>query len=359
MNNQRNQAIVLLTFLLTGLITACSDDDNSSPDTPNVTLPSTSPPSGSDTPPVASHPEVVQPESGGNVEAGELAFKFHRNQTEKLPPDAQKHNQEIVGRPFLISFFRKTTDGSSIEEISKLVTWTLLDSTCEEETCYKISPSNQMIGLSEGQLTFEVSYGNETTTPINFIVDQALKTCGLVDNIDNNYHEQTCLHIIEGKSGEAQSKWFTEPPRKEVISDVLRYTPDNSPYNTDYTHSGYASLDGTLYTYMRNDGHAENGISDAIGTQSQYARYCQDLANIEFNGRNNWRRVNRQELSDLITSEDIINTYGWPYQAYYTTSNIVDESHVDIVTLIDGHTPYWLSERLSTQTLPVCISENQ
>ncbi|MFC5077875.1 hypothetical protein VTH8203_04526 [Vibrio thalassae] len=91
---------------------------------------------------------------------------------------------------------------------------------------------------------------------------------------------------------------------------------------------------------MRNDGHAENGISDAIGTQSQYARYCQDLSNIEFNGRNNWRRVNKQELSDLITSKDIVNTYGWPYQAYYATSNIVDESRVDMVTLIDGHTPY-------------------
>lgn len=289
----------------------------------------------------------TEPATGGNVNEGELMYKFHREELVpgQHPQDAQKHNEEIVGRPFLTSFYRLSDDGSQIENVTEQVNWVSLAESCQNGSCYKVDSDNKLIGLNEGIFTAQATFSSEVSVPIEFEVKGKLEVCGLVDNTDRAQSSlDRCLHIIEGTTGAAAQKWFTEPPRVTVMADVLRYTADSSYSNKGYTHAGYLGM-GVPYATMTNYGYPEG----------QYARYCRDLAQIEFNGRNNWRRATKAEFDALLSNQNLA-AYGWNDQSFFATSDM-SQGKVEAVAYLPDTSVYWQLFELSDRLLATCVSE--
>jgi len=327
--------LVLSAFLLSG----CGGGDSGS----------VSPPEADNVVDPISDGSAEQPSSGGELHMGQLIYKFQRKALipDQQPQNAQKHNEEIVGRPFLINLYRLSDDGSEVEDITEQVNWASIQENCPTGSCYKVGTNSELIGLNEGTFTAQATFGGETSVPITFEVKGKLEVCGLVDNTDKTQSIlDECLHIVEGTTGDAAQKWFTEPPSVGVMSNVLRYSFDSSYSNEGYTHGGYLGA-GIPYASMTNYGHP----------MGQYARYCADLASIRFAERDNWRRATKPEFDALLSNQDVSATYGWNGQSFFATSTMSGGQVEAVNYWSDMALLYWNQFDVSEKLLATCVSE--
>ncbi|WP_348224506.1 DUF1566 domain-containing protein, partial [Vibrio parahaemolyticus] len=111
-------------------------------------------------------------------------------------------------------------------------------------------------------------------------------------------------------------KRFTSTPSKAVM-DALGYHLDDSgtnagqSYARTYKETGSNGPSGGEFARFRQDGDGTAG-----GTQHQ--RYCQNLADMDFAGRSDWRRPTKDELVSLYgESGHMWTEFGWPAYYYY------------------------------------------
>ncbi|MER2495441.1 hypothetical protein ABS858_05020 [Vibrio neptunius] len=113
------------------------------------------------------------------------------------------------------------------------------------------------------------------------------------------------------------------------------YSSDNTMYyNSGYTHVGFTidgvrDLGSNQFALMRNDGDDQNakdsGHSIKLDESGQHARYCADLAEINFNGRSNRRKPKVEELTELI-SMSIGSMYGCSVCNFYSSNMAYSQS---------------------------------
>lgn len=337
---------LLSASLISLILIGCSDDDAPSP-TVNHPKPPQSDSNNNDS----------KADSGTNID--QLAYQFTRIPPPvPSPPGTQQINQELPGRAFQLNVFRKLDDTSRLEDVTDQVNWRSTDQSCQLDSCYTLS-DGKIIGKKENKkIVLIAEFDGLETTEIELETLTSLKTCGEINNTDKAQYGETCLHIIEGVSGASANKLFTEPPRVEVIN-YLGYQPDRSYFNTGYTYANFTSTHMTPtegYGVMLNSGYDARFQSDeAVGTEGQYARYCRDLADIEFNGRNNWRRSTKEELVEL-SNQDVVSTYGWPASSY-STSTVTSEYSRELASVMiqDG---FVISINEGEAVLPTCVSDN-
>lgn len=260
------------------------------------------------------------------VNAPTLYYQFTRT---SLPlnsaPHLQRFNQELSGRPFQIEVYIQDGD-LKLQDVTDRVLWNVVSQDCSGEPCYTINSKGRLIAGAKGKFSAQAEYDGLFTPVILFETPRKLETCGAVGNTDKVDDTQECLRIVMGSSGQAYGKWFTEPPRMSVMR-YMWYSSDNSIYNSGYTHAGF-TIDGVKdsgsnkFALMRNDGYDQNakdsGHAIKLDESGQHARYCADLAEINFNGRSNWRKPKVEELTELL-SMSIGSTYGWPVYNFYSS----------------------------------------
>ncbi|MER2496190.1 hypothetical protein ABS858_08810 [Vibrio neptunius] len=238
-------------------------------------------------------------------------------------PHIQRKNQELSGRQFQLAVYT-IDDELNLQEVTTEVTWTAVDENCGGETCYTLSPEGRLVAGAVGQFSVQAEYNGLLSHEVALETPRKLETCGVEGNADKAHRTEECLHIIVGNSGDAKGKWFTEPPRPQVMS-YMWYSFDNKMYNSGYTHSGLTADGGSgtnQFVQMRNDGY-DQSVKDAgkpvdEGQFGQHERYCADLSAIKFNGRGNWRKATLNELTEL-SNMSIGTTYDWPISGYYSS----------------------------------------
>ncbi|NOH63374.1 hypothetical protein F0265_15820 [Vibrio sp. RE88] len=270
-----------------------------------------------------------------------LHYQFTRS---PMPPNSaphvQRQNQELSGRPFQIEIY-SLDDDLKLQEVTAEVSWNAVSEECNGEPCYTIDSEGRLIAGAKGKFSAQAEYNGLLTPVILFETPRQLETCGVEGNTDRTNLTEECLHIIVGSSGQADGKWFTEPPRVMVMNYMWYYS-DNTMYNSGYTHSGF-TVDGgsgsNAFALMRNDGYDQNvkdfGKPVDEGQFGQHERYCADLAAINFNGRSNWRKPNLEELTEL-TSMSVGSTYGWPMYNFYSSGmpHVRSEDKGGFITLV-------------------------
>lgn len=304
-------------------------------------------------------------DSDAPTDASTLYYQFTRP---PLPPNSaphlQRQNQELSGRPFQIEIYT-LDDDLKLQEVTAEVSWNAVSEDCNGEPCYAINSDGRLVAGAKGMFSAQAEYNGLLTSVIQFETPRQLETCGVEGNADQINLTEDCLHIIVGSSGQADGKWFTEPPRVMVMH-YMWYSFDNTMYNSGYTHSGF-TVDGgsgsNTFALMRNDGYDQNvknsGKSVDQGQFGQHDRYCADLAMINFNGRTNWRKPKLEELTEL-TSMSIGSTYGWPVYNFYSSgmAHIRSESkgglHYISVNVLTGQELSLLPEK---RTYATCVSE--
>ncbi|NOI19227.1 hypothetical protein F0223_13385 [Vibrio coralliilyticus] len=303
-------------------------------------------------------------DSDAPTDASKLYYQFTRPQ---LPPNSaphvQRQNQELSGRPFQVEIYALNED-LKLQDVTAEVTWNAISEECNGEPCYTIGSEGRLIAGAKGKFSAQAEYNGLLTPVIQFETPRKLETCGVEGNTDKAHRTEKCLHIIVGSSGEADGKWFTEPPRASVMS-LMWYSFDDTPYNSGYTRSGIMVDGGSgtnQFSLMRNDGYDER-VEDTStivgGDYGQYDRYCADLATIKFNGRSNWRRVTEAELIEL-SKMSIGSTYDWPVTGFYASGNVHIRSqdkgglHLRHVYMQTGQVTSLLP---TTKSLPTCVSE--
>ncbi|EJG1862031.1 DUF1566 domain-containing protein [Vibrio parahaemolyticus] len=148
---------------------------------------------------------------------------------------------------------------------------------------------------------------------------------GAINDADLNNAAGNCLKVATDGSG----NWFTSSPSIAVM-DVLGYTPDNSASNTDKTYSDLSTETGSSlsgdFARFRQDGQGVtnpgSGDDNHAGINGQLDRWCQNLASIDFGGKNTWRRPTRTELDALRNANGDMSSLGWPGKVRYWSSTI-------------------------------------
>lgn len=233
-------------------------------------------------------------------------------------------NEEVVGRTFMLTVEADLADGG-IVDVTQWVDWQITYQNCLEPCVVLDDSSNQLRANAIGRLDVVALYNGITTIEVSFEIIGKLGLCGgQID--DNGTHIDECLKIINGKMGDATDKWFTSPPTRSVV-DLLGYVEVNAASNSGrsfasfYTTgaSGVLTPPQTEYALMRYDGL---DWFEESGAGGQYARYCADLGEMRFNGRDNWRTAKASELQDLFWGEgsDLYNRYYWPANSVYISS---------------------------------------
>ncbi|WP_348224494.1 DUF1566 domain-containing protein, partial [Vibrio parahaemolyticus] len=174
-------------------------------------------------------------------------------------------------------------------------------------------------------ITAEWSQGG---TPLSDITSVTFKShdgsmlgiCGgQVDDTDPENAKGQCLKVREIiDPNDNKLKRFTSTPSIAVMLG-LGYHPDDSASNTGqsyantYIETGSSGPSGGEFARFRQDGDGTAG-----GTQHQ--RYCQNLADIGFAGRSDWRRPTKDELESLYgESGHMWTEFGWPaYDVYWS-----------------------------------------
>ncbi|MCY9870065.1 hypothetical protein [Vibrio barjaei] len=272
--------------------------------------------------------------------------------------------EEVVGRLFMYEVVADLDNGG-IADVTPWVTWQIIQQTCAEDCVLPDMGSNRLRANDVGTVEVTASFGGLTTTVISLEVIGKLGLCGgEIDDNGTNLNE--CLKIIEGKLGNADGKWFTSPPTRSVV-DLLGYFEVNkgnssgrsfaSFYTTDAT--GFLTPPNTEYALMRYDG--EDWEQDT-GKGGQYARYCADLGEMRFNGRDNWRTAESSELQDLFWGEerDLYNRYYWPANSVYISTtrhlNWPEIVMLSIYPLLNKRDEAAVSE-VWRNHYPSCVSE--
>lgn len=290
------------------------------------------------------------PTEGGDVDAGQLSYIFHRT-----PPAedevAPAVNEELVGRLFDFSVYKKADDGSGLVDVTAAVTWTAEMEKCGQVSCYKVTENNQIKGTHKGAFTLVAELEGQVTPPIQFTTGDKLEACPTGEtSIDG----KPCLAVVEQTFDNGKTIMYSEPPR-DVAMELLGYKLDEGRYNTGYSHSGFEKSSGNNYARMTNEGYVPGVDSSKFvaGDFGQHDRYCKDLKEMEFNGRNDWRRPYAHEL-ELMAKNFVPGGNGWPEGEYaagnFSAGKVPKIAYVNVAT---GTTAYRTTDVISS---PVCAS---
>ncbi|MDF4745921.1 DUF1566 domain-containing protein, partial [Vibrio parahaemolyticus] len=178
---------------------------------------------------------------------------------------------------------------------------------------------------------------------------------GQVDDTDPENAKGYCLKVREILDpNDNKLKRFTSTPSKSVM-DVLGYHLDDSgtnagqSYARTYKETGSYGPSGGEFARFRQDGDGTAG-----GTQHQ--RYCQNLADMGFTGRSDWRRPTKDELVSLYgESGHMWTEFGWPAN-YRFWSESPNGGHYYSVDLSNGNV---LSSYPSSAVYGSCVSIKQ
>ncbi|MDP2502651.1 hypothetical protein Q8W42_18200 [Vibrio splendidus] len=237
-----------------------------------------------------------------------------------------------------------------------------------DPTAIRLTETGKIIGLKQGEVTFSVEAHGLTSPSLTITITPPLKICGVLNDTDKNNAKGDCLKVIEGLTGDANGKYFSSSPSLAFLKQ-LNYSVDNTPDNVGRSYAksvqglgSYAPITG-LYARFRQDGAGEN---DGVG--GQYDRYCQDLAELAYASRVNWRRVTANEVAALVQDHgELYTAFGFPtLQAFWTSSNIAPE----LTTQSAGTseflyaTGFDYSARIQTSSksmalMAICVSEIQ
>ncbi len=166
------------------------------------------------------------------------------------------------------------------------------------------------IAVATGSAEFTASFNGVNSSGTNLSVVDTVPVCGATPASSD------CILYSTGISGNAAGKLFTAGPSLSIVS-AMGYTSMHKIANSGLTYAQAIAEDGTyapegIYVRFRNDG-AGGG---------QYDRFCLDLNNIAFDGKTNWRRATRFELSDLFNDYgNMFVNQGWPASSGYWSSN--------------------------------------
>nr|WP_257721541.1 Ig-like domain-containing protein [Vibrio alginolyticus] len=190
-----------------------------------------------------------------------------------------------------------------------------------------------------------------------------LDVCGgSIDDADQTNAVGECVKITMNTDGH----WFTSSPSLSVM-ELLGYVLDSTPDNIDDTYSGVeiedgtvGPLNGTFATFKQNGLNVVNpgdGNNLLAGKGGQYDRWCNKLNFMNFGGKNNWRRVESNELLKLHSNVgQLYLNRGWPLKEFYSSKSI-DESNFYYRVDLDSSTPYETPTNPSVDTYVSCISE--
>ncbi|CAH6801692.1 conserved hypothetical protein [Vibrio chagasii] len=192
-----------------------------------------------------------------------------------------------------------------------------------DPTAIRLTETGKIIGLKQGEVTFSVEAHGLTSPSLTITITPPLKMCGALNDTDKNNAKGDCLKVIEGLTGDANGKYFSSSPSLAFLKQ-LNYSVDNTPDNVGRSYAksvqglGYHAPIAGLYARFRQDGAGEN---DGVG--GQYDRYCQDLAELAYASRVNWRRANANEVAALVQDHgELYTAFGFPtIYAFWTSSN--------------------------------------
>ncbi|WP_140159310.1 DUF1566 domain-containing protein, partial [Vibrio parahaemolyticus] len=142
---------------------------------------------------------------------------------------------------------------------------------------------------------------------------------GQIDDKDPENAKGQCLKVREIiDPNDNKLKRFTSTPSKAVM-DALGYHLDNSGTNAGQSYAGTSKETGS---YGPSGGEFARFRQDGAGTAggTQHQRYCQNLADMDFAGRSDWRRPTKDELVSLYgESGNMWTEFGWPaYFSYWS-----------------------------------------
>ncbi|MCG6461776.1 Ig-like domain-containing protein, partial [Vibrio parahaemolyticus] len=214
------------------------------------------------------------------------------------------------------------TDADRVDITLDMDGWTSVDTstaTVVDGTVTGVKFGSTTVTAMKDGVTSASSTINVTPTPIEFICG------GAVDDTDQTNATGNCLKVAT----DADGNWFTSTPSIAVM-DGLGYTVDNSDTNSGKTYASTYTEDGTygpvdgVFAQFRQDGAlAINPAEGGDGTDSQFDRWCQDLAAMEFAGKSSWRRPTRAELDGLYAANDNMwGARGWPAGTLYWSSTV-------------------------------------
>ncbi|MCB5362069.1 hypothetical protein CSB62_12500 [Vibrio splendidus] len=187
-------------------------------------------------------------------------------------------------------------------------------------------PNGERFGLAlqEGSVTVYAYFrGVQSRVPLELVILPALTSCGEIDNTQQNNSGGSCLKVRKGRVGESKGKLFTGTPSVSFLT-ALNYRQKNTADNTGKTYAssslglGRNATASAVYGLFRQDG--KDATSD--GTYGQYDRYCQNLAELHFLDRRDWRRATVSELSALHQeSGALFENYGVFNKVDYWTAS--------------------------------------
>lgn len=153
---------------------------------------------------------------------------------------------------------------------------------------------------------------------------EALPVCPKQSN-DATHSTQQCLTVTADNSG----NWFSASPSQHVLK-FLGYLQalGNQQVNKGKTYTALQQemdATGAMKSFALFD---QRRLQTNQEMSSQYARWCQQLADIKFAGTNKWRRVTQEELDQLkafaeqgVSSSVISPSKGWPTVGRYWTES--------------------------------------
>lgn len=262
--------------------------------------------------------------SSNGVTSNTLSIDISAAAIEALTIDTASSNV-MLKRSLQLSATGDYTDDSS-QNLSSSSSWTSSDASVAT-----VDANGLVTSVSAGSTTITASfegYADDTTLTI----DPLVSVCGAINDTDPTNGEGACIKLVQGTSGTAAGLVFSANPSVSAL-ELMGYSVDGSPSNSGLTYA-----QGPTYGAFRADGDSWNSdtASSNYGQGGQYDRYCQDLASLNFNGYNNWRRTSEQEFYYLTFSADMTNTYGWANSSYWTsTYGFHDDASADGFLAID------------------------
>ncbi|MFM2627730.1 hypothetical protein AAFX20_09565 [Vibrio chagasii] len=186
-------------------------------------------------------------------------------------------------------------------------------------------PEREVLGIARkaGVVRVYAHFRGVQSAPLTLEILPELTSCGGVDDTDKLNASGACLKVLTGLTGEAKDKWFTSTPSLGFL-DALNYLRSDTVANTGKSYAatvlglGQYATQQTRFGLFRQDGR--NATLDGI--DGQYDRYCQNLAQLSFLARSDWRRATGQELVDLFQDlGHLFQNYGFFNKVVYWSAS--------------------------------------
>ncbi|MBY7711009.1 hypothetical protein JJB90_26045 [Vibrio alginolyticus] len=174
------------------------------------------------------------------------------------------------------------------------------------------------------------------TTSVTFVSTMPTICGGEVNDADKANAAGNCLKVATDDA----DNWFTSTPSQAVM-EALKYTQSNAEDNTGDTYAAINAEDdthgpaGVIFARFRQDGDGVlNPDVGGTGDNGQLHRWCQKLSDINFGGKDYWRRPTAEELSGLYShAGNLWENLGWPTGNRYWTSTISDVNRYNRIDL--------------------------